>query len=264
MIGLINMYISWPVLIVIIIVGIGLGVLLGLLIKNRPYTDKGDRGYKSFGTSSIGGISGSITTDYEYENNNAHEEMKKKLQQVELENTKLKNEQVVLKEQVDLLKERLKYAETKLNQIAKELKKDEHPIYNRVIKLAKMLASNLLNANQSVSVQQMTVSNNSTNTNNISNLNNNTQTTSNIQNTNSYGNIQIQNNQTINTIGNEHKDNQEQEDTQDLISEAISDGYIQQEDSWCDSDGNKIADSTEEFLEYLRNLKNLQQNSRVK
>ena len=261
MIGLINMYISWPVLIVIIVAGVGLGVLLGLLIKNRPYTDKGDRGYKSFGTSSIGGISGSITTDYEYENNNAHEEMKKKLQQVELENTKLKNEQVVLKEQVDLLKERLKYAETKLNQIAKELKKDEHPIYNRVIKLAKMLASNLLNANQSVSVQQMTVSNNA---NNISNLNNNTQTTSNIQNTNSYGNIQIQNNQTINTIGNEHEDNQEQEDTQDLISEAISDGYIQQEDSWCDSDGNKIADSTEEFLEYLRNLKNLQQNSRVK
>ena len=105
------------------------------------------------------------------------------------------------------------------------------------------------------------------NINNNNNANNNTSVSNNSIVSPTSSNAQVQNNQnTSTTINNNQCDDVNEEndvdDRQQLIEEAISSGYVEQENGWCDTDGNKVANTTDEMLEYLRNLK-LQQ-SRLK
>lgn len=162
MVGLMNMYLSWPIFVVIVVAGVGLGVFLGMLFKTHKVNNARLNSYSNKGNNagSMGGIagSGSVTSDYEYSNETAHQDMQKKIELLEIENAQLKRTVVELTDDIEREKVKIKTIETKLEKIAKELEKDEHPVYNQILRLLKTLTQCKFNSMSNMSTQTMSAS----------------------------------------------------------------------------------------------------------
>ena len=146
MLSLMGMYISWPILVVIILGGLGIGMLIGALIKSHPTIHKSTTYRESSNsTGRIGGSissGGSTTNDYEWSSSTKHEDVQKQIQILEQENTKLRKQETALTEKVEKLTKKQKEVEQKLEKIAKELQSEEHPVYNQVMRVISILSRN--------------------------------------------------------------------------------------------------------------------------